>query len=80
MTIETLKRIILALIKAKSSDRRARPFFLKFNLANTSTVEKLIACYKEYEHRINNKLMIIDGSMVDVYLDMDNFDIPIFCS
>ena len=76
MSIGFFKKIVLALIREKTKYGKGKPFFLQFNLDNHDTIQTIIQKKIEYTRRLHAK--IDDGKTIDVFLEIDQFDLPIY--
>lgn len=76
MSIGFFKKIILALIQEKSPDGKGKPFFLQFNLDNYDTIQTIIKKKIEYVRRVHANFD--DGRTVDVFIEIEQFDLPIY--
>lgn len=76
MSIGFFKKIVLALIQEKSRDGRGKPFFLHFNLDNRDTIKTIIQKKIDYTRRVHANFD--DGKTIDVFLEIDKFDLPIY--
>ena len=70
------KKVILALIVEKGRDGKGKPFFLQFNLDNHDTILTLIQKKIDYTRRVYANFD--DGKTIDVFLEIDKFDLPIY--
>ena len=76
MSIGFFKRILLSVIQERSPDGKGKPFFLQFNLNNQETIKTLIDKKIEYMRRVHAQFD--DGKTIDVFLDLDQFDLPVW--